>query len=90
VDLLNGFKPEPTIPAHPVSFKVLRLSFALIRVNILARSSSVSLEAVSAASTPKSSVSHSYCAIISWVAFGLQHWLIAKRARDGVERYDES
>ena len=30
---------------------------------------------------------HSVWATISWVACGVQHWLIAKRACDGGERY---
>jgi hypothetical protein len=45
------------------------------------------LEAISASSKPKSSVPHSVWATISWVACGVQHWLIAKRACGGGERY---
>ena len=86
VEFINGFRPEPTIPAHPVNFKILRASFALVRFNILARSSSVSLEAVLFSSRPKFSVSHFAWVTVSWVACGVQHWLIAKRACDGGER----
>jgi len=32
VEFLSGLKPEPIILEHPVIFKVLRLSLALIRV----------------------------------------------------------
>ena len=55
VEFLSGLKPEPIIPEHPVIFKVLRLSLALIRVKKEASQPSVIFEAASFSSKPKSS-----------------------------------